>query len=112
MTNAKSIAAAQQLGDIISRLQWHRRGIYVTAGSEPAEVAIQYKSEQHGSCRVVVCDALALMRWLKENATKQAAWVRFLAILDKKEERCTPVQQELLPVNAWAPAARRAMRPD
>lgn len=112
MTNAKSVAAAQQLGDIFARLQWHRRGIYATAGSEPAEVAIQYKSEQHGCCRVVICDALALMRWLKENADKQAAWVRFLAILDKKEERRTPVQQELLPLGSLAPAARRAMMPD
>ena len=112
MTNAKSVAAAQQLGDIFAHLQWHRRGIYATAVSEPAEVAIQYKSEQHGCCRVVICDALALMRWLKENATRQGAWVRFLAILDKKEERRTPMQQELLPLGSLAPAARRSMMPD
>ncbi len=112
MTNAKSVAASRQLGDIFARLQWHRRGIYATAGSEPAEVAIQYKSEQHGCCRVVICDALALMRWLKEHATRQGAWVRFLSILDKKEERRTPVQQELLPLGSLAPAARRSMMPD
>ncbi len=112
MTNAKSVAAAHLLGDIFSRLQWHRRGIYVTAGSEPTEVAIQYKSEQHSCCRVVICDPLALMRWLKKNAAKQGAWVRFLTILDKKEERRTPVQQELLPLGSWAPAARRSMLPD
>lgn len=112
MTNAKSVAAAQQLGDIFARLQWHRRGVYATAGSEPTMVAIQYKSEQRGCCRVVVCDALALMRWLKENAAKQGAWMRFLAILDKKDERRTPVQQELLPLGSLAPAARRAMMPD
>ena len=72
MTNAKSVAAAQQLGDIFARLQWHRRGIYVSAGSEPAEVAI----------------------------------------LDKKEERRTPVQQELLPLGSLSPVARRSMLPD
>ena len=112
MTNAKSIAAARQLGDIFARLQWHRRGLYATAGSEPTVVAIQYKSEQHGCCRVVICDALGLMRWLSVHAGKQGAWVRFLAILDKKEERRTPVQQELLPLGSLSPVARRSMLPD
>lgn|GEM_PF-3045463 len=112
MTNAKSVAAAQQLGDIFARLQWHRRGIYATAGSNPSTVAIQYKSEQFGCCRVVVCDALALMRWLKENATKQGVWVRLLSILDKKTELHASVRQELLPLDSLDPAPRRALMPD
>lgn len=101
MTNAKSVAAAQQLGDIFARLQWHRRGIYATAGSEPTEVAIQYKSEQHGCCRVVICDTLALMRWLSVNASKLGSWVRFLAILDKKEEPAHQCSKSCFPWGHW-----------
>ncbi|MGN0837200.1 MAG: hypothetical protein ACI4OS_07140 [Akkermansia sp.] len=112
MTNAKSAASAQQLGDIFSRLQWHRRGIYVTAGSEPTEVAIQYKSEQHSCFRVVVCDPLALMRWLKTHAAEQGAWMLFMSILDRKAERRSPARQELLPLDSLSPVAQRSMRPE
>jgi len=46
------------------------------------------------------------------NACKLGSWARFLAILDKKEERRTPVQQELLPLGSLSPVARRSMMPD
>lgn len=109
MTNAKSVAAAQQLGDIFSRLQWHRRGLYVTAVSEPTKVALQYKSEQLGCFRVVICDPIALMRWLRAHASQQGAWVLFLSILDRKEERRAPARQELLPLGDLSPVAQRSL---
>lgn len=107
--NAKSIAAARQLGDIFAKLLWHRHGLYVMPLDSPSDVAIQYRPEG-GSLRVVACDAYKLMRWLSANAGTSGAWVKFLAILDKKDEHTNPIQQ-YLPME-MPRVAQRSMIPD
>lgn len=107
--NAKSIAAARQLGDIFAKLLWHRHGLYVMPLDSPSDVAIQYRPEG-GSLRVVACDAYKLMRWLSANAGTSGSWVKFLAILDKKDEHTTPIQH-YLPME-MPRVAQRSMIPD
>lgn len=108
--NAKSVAAARQLGDIFAKLLWNRHGLYVMPLDSPVDVAIQYRSESEGRFRVVRCDSYKLARWLSVNATTRGAWVKFLDILDKKGDHTTPIQHEL-PME-MPRVAQRSMMPD
>ncbi len=112
MTSATSAAAASSLGDTFSRLGWHRKGVQASATAEAYRVAIQYRSEQHGTTRVVICDACNLMAWIDARAQQPGLWRAFLAILDRKDERTAPVQQPLLPLQDMPAPARRALLPD
>lgn len=93
--DAKSVAAARALGDVFSKLMWHRHGVHALPLDKPTEVAIQYRSDALGCVRIVTCDAAGLARWLRQNAVMQGGWARFCGILDKKPEHNKVIQQEL-----------------
>lgn len=108
--DAKSVAAARALGDVFSKLLWHRHGVHALPIDKPTEVAVQYRSDAHGCVRIVRCDSAGLGRWLAKNAMTQGGWARFCGLLDKKDEYLKAVQQEL-PMELPR-VAQRAMLPD
>ena len=112
-THYKSTLAARELGDIFAKMGWVRRGIFAWGVSDPTRVAVQYKSDALGQNRVVLCDPIRLLSWLRENVERPAAWSKLLAILDRKPERVDKlVQQPLFPADSLPPAVRHSMAPN
>lgn len=109
MINGKSHLCAAALNDIFSRLGWHRSGCTAMPTESATAVAVQYRSPQFGSVRVVLCDALGLIKWLKLHATQFGAKARFEELLDRKDSLPSAPVQQLLDLSA--PIARRAMKP-
>ncbi len=109
MINGRSNLLASELGDIFARLGWHRSGTAAMATANPNTIAIQYRSPQFGTVRVVTCDALGLIKWLKLHATQFGGKARFEELLDRKPSTPSAPVQQLL--NLSEPIARRAMKP-
>lgn len=112
-THYKSTIAARELGDIFAKVGWVRRGIFAWGVDDPTRVAVQYKSEALGERRVVLCEPLGLLKWLREHVERPGAWRDLLAILDRKPERLAQVhQQTLFPAAELAPVVQRSMNPN